>query len=346
MKKLFFFFAVLFVFMTVGCNTEEKETTNVKIEQDSELIANLKNLNAELLANSVTTRAWNWSLLYHDFKCARSGARLGSRIGGFFGPNGVVIGFVAGGLLVGAAGSYAASMDAQMFHPNDDDHYTLTIDELYNNQVIVFEAAICLSEDDLSKIKENAGVNINFPDGYENLDNLGAMHNGVLDNINSGTMDGTVSEGTGGGGHIWDIFGDNPQVGGGGSGGMVIVDANTGEQMPIVDSTVLHIVKSSEFKTEYQNILYETIEEVGLAQNLNIHEEPQIENDDDPIVKAVLELFKEVYTTYPEKMEDYDYLINRYIEMIEASNEISKEDKETFYAGFSVAAYTARYWNK
>lgn len=340
MKK-YFFFIMLFVFVTTGCNTEEREGKICNIEQESELIAKLRNFNENLTMLPTTRKApkdWVWwvTVGWEDVKGAYRGARSGSRIGSLFGPQGATIGAVAGALIVGGTCSYVVSLSVTPTEPSNPliNFAEIKIDEIYDNQISMLESAVSISNEKLETIKKEANVNVLFPTEYEYIEDVGALHNGVLEAVDYGKIKDEMNV---------EVFKDSAFEG-------VLAnslgDIDNLDKPFLIDSTALKILKSKEFKADYQAIIYDAINETGLTHELNLENEPQIDEDEDPIIKAVFALFKEVYTTYPEKMEDYDFLINRYIEIIETSDEVSKEDKEAIYSGFSVAAYTARYWDR
>lgn len=337
MKKFYFFLVVFFAFMAVSCNTEEKAMVNKDDDLKSELIAQLKDFNSQLEVHPATRFDWCFwgTVAWEDIKGAYRGARFGYRYGKFFGPHGATIGSVACGLVVAAATSYVVSM--AVAPPEDgmviDDRL---IDHVYNDHLIMFQYAITVTQDDLLKIKNDANVGVVFPPEYGYLEDIGGLHNGTLDGVLSGTITGTVSANDGDGTHIGGALGD---VLGTGTG---MVDNDMPDAI-LIDSTALNIMTSSDFVAEYKAIVYDAIQEAGAGDNINLDELPPIV-EDDPIVKEIMELFKEVYMTYPEKADDVDFLINRYIEMIEASDAISDADKEAIYSGFSVAAYSSRYW--
>ena len=60
----------------------------------------------------------------------------------------------------------------------------------------------------------------------------------------------------------------------------------------------------------------------------------------------VIKLFIQALEEYPEDMEDINYLINRYIELIEADRRITDLDKEFVYSSLSTAAYSVSYWQR
>lgn len=311
MKKLNYIFLLFLTILFVCCSVEKKNDLTENVVTDSSLIADIEKFNAQILVDAPITRAWSWDLLYHDFRCARSGARLGGHIGKYFGPKGAVIGFVAGGLIVGAAGSYIASnsCSGRTISYNG----LVSFDRIIDDQILLLEKAVNISDEKFEAIKNEAKVDLQLPKKYCYLEEVGVLHNGLLENLEIESA-------------------------------LVKKDSLSLVKSEITDPTALGIVKSEEFKKGYQTILNEILENEAESNETN-HEMYLYIQNEDPLVVKILELFEEVYTQYPEKMEDYDFLINRYIEMIETSDEIAEEEKIAIYTGFAVAAYTPRFWN-
>lgn len=64
-------------------------------------------------------------------------------------------------------------------------------------------------------------------------------------------------------------------------------------------------------------------------------------NEDVPDV--VMRLYLEVFQNYPDKADDVEFITNKYIELISASNELTAEEKEIIYSALSVAASSYEY---
>lgn len=89
------------------------------------------------------------------------------------------------------------------------------------------------------------------------------------------------------------------------------------------------IITSKEFEDAY----YAGLE----AENINSDT-----NEDVPDV--VMRLYLEVFQNYPDKADDVEFITNKYIELISASNELTAEEKEIIYSALSVAASSYEYW--
>ena len=60
----------------------------------------------------------------------------------------------------------------------------------------------------------------------------------------------------------------------------------------------------------------------------------------------VVRLYLDILNTSREKLEDVEFITNKYIELIEKSNELTEAEKDNIYMAFSVAAASVEYWNK
>lgn len=89
------------------------------------------------------------------------------------------------------------------------------------------------------------------------------------------------------------------------------------------------IISSKEFEESYY---------AGLESESN-----SAETDDD-VPDVVMRLYLEVFQNYPDKADDVEFITNKYIELISASNELTAEEKEIIYSALSVAASSYEYW--
>ena len=91
------------------------------------------------------------------------------------------------------------------------------------------------------------------------------------------------------------------------------------------------IISSKEFEEAYY----------AYFEDENINSET---NEDVP--DAVMSLYLQIFQTYPERANDVEFITNKYIELIEESDEISPEEKEIIYSALSVAASSYEYWEE
>jgi hypothetical protein len=96
----------------------------------------------------------------------------------------------------------------------------------------------------------------------------------------------------------------------------------------------LALINTEDFTSEF----YEYLEQgssYDLSYNSNFCSQQE---------KKVLQLFLDLLKSYPENMEDVNYVINGYIKIIEQDNELSSDEKTAIYIAMSVAAYSADLW--
>lgn len=60
----------------------------------------------------------------------------------------------------------------------------------------------------------------------------------------------------------------------------------------------------------------------------------------------LMNMFYDILIKYPESLNDVEFIINKYVEAIKSSPEISENDKELIYSGLSVAASSSEFWNE
>lgn len=72
----------------------------------------------------------------------------------------------------------------------------------------------------------------------------------------------------------------------------------------------------------------------------------ETDEDRDELPAKVEQLFFEVYETYANNCDDVVFIINKYVEAIDASNELSPEEKTSLKYGFATALYSTNYWEK
>jgi len=58
-----------------------------------------------------------------------------------------------------------------------------------------------------------------------------------------------------------------------------------------------------------------------------------------------MNLFTNILETYSDKAEDVEFVINKYIEAVQNTNELSTEEKDNIYRSLSVAASSFELWN-
>lgn len=97
------------------------------------------------------------------------------------------------------------------------------------------------------------------------------------------------------------------------------------------DSTITaKILKSEDFENMYND----------LTQKSNT------ETKEGTLDEEVLKLFYEVFEKYPDNNQDVVFIINKYAEAIDSSDELSEEEKNNIKTGLATALYSFNYWDK
>lgn len=110
---------------------------------------------------------------------------------------------------------------------------------------------------------------------------------------------------------------------------------NIDNQLTDMEKSVIY---SDEFLCEYDKIINNFID-------LDL-EDPEYIYADGTVESSVMQLFLDIYNKYPENCEDVNFIINKYIEVVDDSDEISDEMKSCIYNGLAVAAYSYKYWEE
>lgn len=64
------------------------------------------------------------------------------------------------------------------------------------------------------------------------------------------------------------------------------------------------------------------------------------------VSSRLINLFNQVVAQYPQNGKDMEFLINKYIEAVNISDEVSDDEKKIIYLTLSVAASSFEYWKK
>ena len=65
----------------------------------------------------------------------------------------------------------------------------------------------------------------------------------------------------------------------------------------------------------------------------------------DSNVDKILELFEEVLKQYPEESKDVAFVIDKYIEIIDQSDELTKDEKMVLKPAFAAVLYSTKFWD-
>lgn len=99
----------------------------------------------------------------------------------------------------------------------------------------------------------------------------------------------------------------------------------------------IEILNSDEFIAGYDSIVN------NLSKCIIDGEIPQSTNKS--ISSLLMNLFAYILETYPDKAEDTEFIINKYIDAVQKTPELSTEEKENIYKSLSVAASSFEFWN-
>lgn len=99
----------------------------------------------------------------------------------------------------------------------------------------------------------------------------------------------------------------------------------------------LDILTSKDFITGYDSV-------TNRLSNCIINGEiPQNTNKD--ISSMLMNLFASILETYSDKAEDTEFIINKYLDAVQKTSELSNEEKDNIYRALSVAASSFEFWN-
>lgn len=65
----------------------------------------------------------------------------------------------------------------------------------------------------------------------------------------------------------------------------------------------------------------------------------------DSNVDKILELFEDVLEQYPEESKDVAFVIDKYIEIIDQSDELTEEEKMVLKPAFAAVLYSTKFWD-
>ena len=97
------------------------------------------------------------------------------------------------------------------------------------------------------------------------------------------------------------------------------------------------ILSSNDFIDEYDNIVN------NLSDCIVNKRIPQNANED--VSSMLMNLFASILETYSDKLEDTEFIINKYLDAVQRSSELTSEEKDNIYKSLSVAASSFEFWN-
>jgi hypothetical protein len=295
-----------------GC-TRSESIANEK--SDSELIAQLKSLNDELLMEATPTRLTTRQYLeiasadlFGAYRGGKRGAQIGTAVGAFFGNpiTGRAFGAALGGIGYGAFMSYQAVPDNEGA-PSFEEIVGLYDDVCVylNNELEEEEEG---EEEDPTILMSPQTAGMVFAPDYliEGIQlDQSAIRVGISHNLMLAGMQGRLSR-------TPTTRTRSPEE---------EEEAGAGDDVTMEDA----ITYSEDMVALLENRYHDTTEEECVSA-------------------MVMGLFDEVFQTYPANAYDVVFLINRYAEIVEASTELTSEEKEWIRMGLAVSLYSYNYW--
>ena len=322
-KVLFFAFVSMFVMSSCG---NENDITQSWSEQTSELqvIRDLEDVNASLLSSSpvLTTRGKkNWgdmtnlekaTVVAADYKGACKGGECGSQIGKYVGLalgspiTGQVFGAALGAIGCGACASWLVWPE----NLKDDGVKKDNGNSIPSNKVpAALKACRSLVNSDLT-VNYNA-VTVANEQVSEKLrvnDTLVKITNLDDTSLTVGRLHNIILS-------VLD-------------GAVALAENNSSIncQSPIMDS----LINNQEF-IDSCNVIALKASEGNVINS-------------DRTVSRVMELFQQVLENYSSKTSDVAYIISKYTDVINHSNDLTDKQKEYIGYGLATALYSAKYW--
>lgn len=96
--------------------------------------------------------------------------------------------------------------------------------------------------------------------------------------------------------------------------------------------TITKILESTEFRNMYNDITYKKLNNIEITR--------------DPLEEKVINLFCEVFKQYSANCSDVAYIINKYIDILEKSKELSDIQLNSIKTGLAISLYSFNYWDQ
>lgn len=326
MKKLLFCLCILAGIVLISCSQNDDYTPNNEsspLEKESEILQQLTLLNDSvrlsfgIASNESKSRGIKDNIVSQSdvrgsYYGSKFGGTIGRAIGTLFGSasKGEEKGAKIGGDLIGAAASLVAALiidDGCLVHAPD---------------INIMKIAYCQVENDIYRDNESGGETdvayvdiLDLPDGLGSIENIGRIHNGMLDWLSMHDISGGVMPYT---------LIDNDFV------GVELVDLSPMEAA---------IVDSEEF-VECYNEVAESILAGDFGMDSFIDGELTIADE-------VMKLYLEAMGNFPANgaLLELISLTNQYIALVAASDDMGDDEKQNLYEAFSVGVYSYMYWS-
>lgn len=309
MKKLYSCLVIAVLAIVNSCsladgNYSETENGILQAYEDSELIEELNDFNNSLLSDDNLTRAWTAKQWLNVALADLGGAYKGGKGGASVGSK---IGLFLGCPATGAAfGAFIGGLacGAGASWLASPDTRSISAGLEYEDLSCIID---CVVDDDLSIVEDALDVSSSATNKIELDEQLVSSVKLSEDQLNIGKLHNIT--------------------------------------LSILDGSVnlATISKSTESNSLYHQVL-SSEEMVGLYNEVKnstlAGEDEKIESKADYVIR----LFEEIFVTYSNDNNDVAYIINQYVNIIDASNELTADEKEWIKIGLSTALYSFNYW--
>ena len=321
-----FLFSMMFTIMLAmsSCSAEETELSEtIAVNQINSLtIKKLQEYNQVMMAQKPQTRAVKgkgWIAcadVYGAIRGMNDGSKFASMIGLATGGTGSIATIVGCGILRGALSSYQVYLSLNRFPVKTDDFFNYSLNLINQN----------VKSDTMNfyrrYVYEPKLQGIKLPSKFKDLQAVGYMHNQLIlgyDYANPSPQAAMVKK------HLDPLDNWTPPT--------------------LSDKTkILSVLNGKDFKSEVDKemVILNSFVRNGQFDVDNYMKANPI--GDVKVENAIKEYF-ELFTTYPENVDDLVKITNDYIEIIETGNEFTEDEKAMIYAGLMVSIYSPQIWN-
>ena len=285
---------------------KEQEVTDNIANEALLLLSTLQDFNDDVLFAATITREdeggfWQtvWKVTRRVIKVA-SGDLLGAAEGGaagagvgavIGGATGAGVGLIAGGIVCGVSGSVEAYEKDVEKNEEKSECSPMKFDwnTIYSNPKYVYDTMVNITEDEIQQEIARANVDVSFFKENPEYVRVGAMHNICLQKLSEPVGDRIT-----------------PAIIGGSIEGRIMQHPDYIKQYQAALDNI------SYYLGEFDKVFGEN----GINPTYN----PMYASS---TAKEILKLFSDLYTKYPSKIEDVDFIIDYYAEHIFASTALN-----------------------